>query len=200
MSQVIQDYNKILNGTSSLGLEVNPGKYELFQVNSYSEECLNAHEESNTLTPGVKLLAKNNLTLLGAPIFPEAIESIMKPKLEKLILMAKRLKEIDAHDALFLLRNCLRNMPQLTYNLRISPCILKSVILKKYVSIIKEALQDMLNIRFHEKACDQSTRPIRLKGLGIKLPSKKALPEYLSSVCSSKSVVKKLIPELIRED
>jgi hypothetical protein len=155
-----------------------------------------ALDEFNNLTPGVKLLTKNNLTLLGAPIFPEAIESILQPKLEKLILMANRLKEIDAHDALFLLRNCF-SMPKLTYNLRTSPCFLKSEILNKYDSIIKESLQEILNVKLDEKAWDQSTLPIKLGGLGIKLASEVALPAYLSSVYSSKSVVKSLLPESI---
>ena len=108
-----------------MGLEVNPGKCELYLVNQCSEECKTALEKFNNLTPGMKLLNKNNLTLLGAPIFPEAIESILKPKLENLVLMVNRLEEIDAHDALFLLRNCF-SMPKLTYNLRTSPCFLKN--------------------------------------------------------------------------
>ena len=103
------------------------------------------------MTPGVKLQNKNNLTLLGSPIFPEAIESILEPKLENLILMATRLKEIDAHDALFLLRNCF-SMPKLTYHLRTSPCFLKNEILAKYDSIIKESLQCILNVKLGEKA------------------------------------------------
>ena len=91
-------------------------------------------KKSTKFAKDVLQLNKNNLTLLGAPIFPEAIESILEPKLEKLILMANRLKEIDAHDALFLLRNCF-SMPKLTYNLRTSPCFLNSEILNKYDSI-----------------------------------------------------------------
>ena len=101
VSEVFRDYNKIQEATSTLGLEINPNKCELFLVNPNSEESTNAHDKFNNLTPGVKLLDKKNLTLLGAPVFPEAIEKMLEPKLEKLSLMANRLKEIDAHDALF---------------------------------------------------------------------------------------------------
>ena len=198
VSQVIQDYKRILNATS-LGLEINPNKCELFLVNPSSNECTNALDKFNNLTPGMKLLDKKNLTLLGAPIFPEAIESILTPKLEKLIVMASRLKEIDAHDALFLLRNCF-SMPKLTYNLRTAPCFLKKDILNKYDTIMKESLQAILNVKLDENAWVQSTLPVKLGGLGIKLASEVALPAYLSSVYSSESIMKGLIPDSIKED
>ena len=199
VTQVIQDYKRILEATSNLGLQINPGKCELYLVNPLLEECKNALDTFNNVTPGVKLLNKANLKLLGAPIFPEAIDSILEPKLENLILMANRLKEIDAHDALFLLRNCF-SMPKLTYHLRTSPCFLKKETLNKYDSIIKESLQDILNVKLDEKGWDQSSLPIKFGGLGIKLASEVALPAYLSSVYSSKSTVKSLIPASIRED
>ena len=159
-------------------------------------KCLEKKKKKKKVTPGVKLLSKDNLTLLGAPIFPEAIESILGTKLENLTLMVNRLKEIDAHDALFLLRNCF-SMPKLTYNLRTSPCFLKKEVLIRYDTIIKEALQKILNVNLDEKAWNQSTLPIKFGGLGIKLASEVALPAYLSSVYSSKSIVKSLIPDLI---
>ena len=62
----------------------------------------------------MKLVEKENLTLLGAPIFPEAIDNVLEAKLENLKLMPSRLTQIDNHQALFLLRNCF-GMPKLTY-------------------------------------------------------------------------------------
>ena len=199
MTEVLNEYKKILNASKTLGLEVNAGKCELFLVNAESDECLNSLQSFNMLTPGVKLLNKENLTLLGAPIFPNAIENSLEPKLQKLILMSQRLKEIDAHDAFFLLGNCF-SMPKLTYTIRTSPCFLKSEILNKYDSVIKNCLQDILNISLEEPAGDQATLLIKLGGLGIKLASEVALPAYLSSVYSSNSIVQSLIPESIKQD
>ena len=41
--------------------------------------------------------------LLDFPIFPDAIKSVLQPKLENLELMVSRLKMIDNHEMLFLL-------------------------------------------------------------------------------------------------
>ena len=58
------------------------------------------------MTDGIRLIQKEDLTLLGAAVLPEAIENMLIAKREKLILMSQRLLEIDKHDALFLLKNC----------------------------------------------------------------------------------------------
>ena len=49
----------------------------------------------NDLCNGIRILNKSELTLLGAPIFPEAVEPNLKPKIENLRLMASRLKMIE---------------------------------------------------------------------------------------------------------
>ena len=72
-----------------------------------------------------------NLTLLGAPIYPEGIEAVLESKMEDLELMVGRLSKIDRHSALYLLRNCFA-MLKLTYFLRSSPCFLKPAMLKRY--------------------------------------------------------------------
>ena len=46
----------------------------------------------------------------------------------------------------------------------------------------------------------QSSLPIKLGGLGIKLASEVALPGYLSSTYAIKSIVQSLIPDLIKEN
>ena len=44
--------------------------------------------------------------MLGAPVLPSAIDKVLEEKLLELRRMTERLKEIDAHDGLFLLRHC----------------------------------------------------------------------------------------------
>ena len=51
-----------------------------------------------------------------------------------------------------------------------------------------------------EKAWDHSTLPIKFGGLGIKLASEVSLPAYLSSFYSTTSIVKSLVPHLIKDD
>ena len=64
------------------------------------------------LAPNIKVLEDESLTLLGAPILDEATDGVLSKKLEDLALMMKRLKTIDSHDALFLLKNCF-SLPKL---------------------------------------------------------------------------------------
>ena len=94
---------------------------------------------------GIKLVKKSELTLLGAPLFIDGVESVLEPKIEKLKIMSKRLQEIDNHEGLFLLRNCLA-MPKLTYFLRTAPCFQKSNVLESFDSVVKETLVSILKV------------------------------------------------------
>ena len=85
----------------------------------------------NDICSGIKVVEKSKLSLLGAPIFLDAVQAILKPKLENLQLMVSRLKEIDSHEALFLLRHCF-GIPKLTHHLRSSPCFLIPEILEHF--------------------------------------------------------------------
>ena len=146
----------------------------------------------------MKLLEKHELTLLGSPILPEAIKTVLNAKIESLKLMTERLTTIGAHEALFLLRNCF-SIPKLTYFLRTAPCFMERSIMHKYDNYIKDSLQKILNIHLEEPAWNQSTLPVNLGGLGIKMASEVSLPAYLSSVSASMSTVKAMIPVSIND-
>ena len=120
-----------MNALASHNLEVNPTKCELHFINPNSIDCSEALNEFRQITEGIKLVEKEDLTLLGAPIYVEGIEKALKPKLDDLELMVNRLAEIDSHQALFLLRNAF-SMPKFTYFLRSSPCFLIPNVLSKY--------------------------------------------------------------------
>ena len=94
------------------------------------------------------VVPKEKSTILGTAILPEAIEDMLKPKLDKLKLMAQHLSEIEKHDGLYILKNCFE-IPKLIYALRTGPCFLKSNILNSYDAVIKEALQTILNLKNH---------------------------------------------------
>ena len=81
---VLNDLLKIKDATQSHGLELNPSKCELFLVNSsqfYSNNIAvtNVVKSFNDIYNGIKVIEKSDLSLLGSPIFPEAIEPILKP-------------------------------------------------------------------------------------------------------------------------
>ena len=134
---VLSDYVLIQNAATTLGLEVNASKCELYRIRPVSEECKNAHKKFCEASPrqcNVKLLNNENLTLLGSPVLPEAIKSVLITKLENLKLMVERITQIDAHEALFLLRNCF-SIPKLTYFLRTAPCFEKIDILQRTTTL-----------------------------------------------------------------
>ena len=88
--QVLADYNKILAAENSLGLAVNPSKTELLLVKPIHLNPYVVLDQFNQLTPGIKLIKEEDLTLLGAPINIEGISKVLKTKLESLELMCSR--------------------------------------------------------------------------------------------------------------
>ena len=92
---VLEDYQEILKALESHGLAINPTKCELHLINPQTEECKNALQSFQNITPGVKLVDKENLTLLGSPIYLEGIEAVLESKLENLELMVSRLLKIE---------------------------------------------------------------------------------------------------------
>ena len=198
-SQVLEDFKLIRENMKRLGLEINPAKCELLLVNYASEEGREAVKKFEDLCPGIKILDKSNFTLLGAPVFPEAIECTLRKKMNDLKLTVNRLSELDAHDALYLLRNVF-SIPKLTYFLRTAPCFLETEVLRHYDSLLKDALQVILNVNLKDSAWDQSTLPVSKGGLGVKLASELSVPAYLSSVCASESLTNSLLPEGLRNE
>ena len=114
-------------------------------------------------------------------------------------LMVNPLSELDAHDALHLLRNAF-SIPKLTYFLRTAPCFLMIEVIRQYDELTKEALQAILNINLKNSAWNQSTLPVSKGGLDVKLASELAGPAYLSSACASENLINSLLPEWLRNE
>ena len=190
---VLSNYNNILKALSTHWLEVNPSKCELFLIKPKSEDCIKAFASFREIADGIQLVCKDNLTLLGALIFPEAIDKVLESKLEDLKLMSSHLTKIDNHQALFLMRNCF-GIPKLTYFLRSSPCLLQPKSLERYDQVIKKTLIKILNIQLNDQAWIQATLRISKGGLGLRPSSEVSLSAYLSSTTASASIVESLLP------
>ena len=76
------------------------------RLNENQRETKSVLDKFRSVTPKIKLIPQENMSLLGSPINANATERILSDKLQELIVMTTRLKELDAHDALFLLKNC----------------------------------------------------------------------------------------------
>ena len=174
-------------------------KCELYFTNEANPESDTIKASFDQKAPGIKLKTKENLTLLGAPIHPEASESIMREKLESLELMGERLEMMDAHDALFLLKNVFA-IPKLTYFLRTAPFFKYQTILELYNDSMRDILEKILNIKLEDKAWQQSSLPVALGGLGIRWATDISLPAFLSSAHGAQQGMMKLLPTNLRED
>ena len=192
---VLADLQRIQAATTELGLSLNSDKCELCFLGQPDRGVLNQFRKS---APLIKEVDKSCLTLLGAPIFPEAARQVLDPKLKELRLMSSRLEKLDSHTAVFLLRNAFA-LPKMTYFLRAAPCFTNTDILEEYDSILHNALESIINIRLDNDTWMQASLPISCGGLGIRRASDISLPAYLSSVSATFSAVCSILSEEFSE-
>ena len=191
------DFQRIQEASDSLGLQINQSKCEVFFTNKADQQT-----NTETLTtlqriaPDIKPIDEKNLTLLGAPILTQAGEGVFRLKLHQLQLMVERLVQIDAHDAIFLLRHCFA-IPKLMYFLRSAPSFKFKDVLKDYDEHLRLGLENILNVQLDEESWVQSTLPVSKGGLGIRLASDLALPAFLSSAYGAALGGNSLLPEQI---
>lgn len=85
----MNDIEKIIKQFENLGLSLNPAKCEIFfsksVTNIRKREIL---EKRNHLLPGIKVITKENFTLLGALISDEAVVLTSKYNILQLYLFA----------------------------------------------------------------------------------------------------------------
>jgi hypothetical protein len=190
---VLADIRTVLDYASISGLELNFEKCEVTFLGHYSQGLYDDLEE---LMPGLKLVDKGNLELLGSPIHQEGIKSALDKKRGTLKLMCDRLTSVDAHCALFMFRHCV-GTPRVNYLLRSTPAYEHVQDLEDMNEIQREALEKILNIELTEREWNQSTLPLSMGGLGILKPTDIALPCFISSARSTRDKVVKLVPNSI---
>ena len=133
-------------------------------------------------------------TLLGAPLTTEALPHLLHAKIESLECMISRLRILQAHDALYLLRNCFA-LPKLLYLLRTSPTWRVSELLEGFDSRVRDAIQEICNIKLDNFMWSQASLPTSMGGLGIRRAVDLALPAFLSSTHATQEVVFSVLPE-----
>ena len=143
--------------------------------------------------PNIRHVPCSNAVLLGAPVGDDSTtDIILHDKLTVFQRLADRLTSLNAHDALFLLKNCF-STPKLLYTLRCLLCY-QSAVLPQYDAVIKNTLQVVLNIELNDVTWSQATLPVANGGLGVRLATDLALPAFLSSVAGSTALVFQLLP------
>ena len=118
----------------------------------------------------------------------------MEEKTALLRHLGDRLKLLNSHDALVLLRYSLA-IPKLLYSLRSTPCFAVSS-LCDYDNVLCSVLSNVTNcdLSAHQSAWVQSSLPVKMGGLGIRSAVHLAPSAFLASSAASVSLVQCIIP------
>jgi len=184
---LLTDFHMLMVEGRKLGLVVNVPKCEVI---TDDEEVL---QKIRKMAPSIRHVKTASAMLLGAPIGgKQSIDEVLAVKLQEIRRLSSRLALINAHDALFLLKNCF-SIPKLTYTLRSAPCY-TSQLLSEYDDVIRSTLQHIMNVALSDDVWSQATMPVANGGLGIRRASDIALPAFLSSVTGSHLLITNLLP------
>ncbi|GAV06826.1 hypothetical protein RvY_16747 [Ramazzottius varieornatus] len=134
--------------------------------------------------PGILFPSRSDLSLLGAPLLEEAVRA----KTSKIKLVHSNLNLLFAHQALFLLKNCLC-LPKLLYILRCSPVWKAPWVLQEFNEVVRTSLAEITNVEMTSGPRRQATLPVSLGGLGIRRTEEIALPAFLASIHSVRQLV-----------
>ena len=120
VDSVLSDLQIVVSEGSKLGLEFNTAKCEMFVFDGEADARNSIRERARESCAGFLFPSEAQLSLLGAPLFKEGLLPAVQEKTSKLAVLQSRLDLLCAHQALFLLKNCL-GLPKLLYVLRSSP-------------------------------------------------------------------------------
>ena len=189
---VLADLRRLIPLLEGIGLVVNPKKSEIINAGCTEDELHAFRLSAVDVLDGVQHTEVDNLYILGAPVRPSATASSLKVKRGNLESLISRLRLIDAHPALFLLRNCLA-MPKLLFTLRCSPCQEHPEELSQFDEVLRKAVEEICNVRFDDQGWRQATLPIAMGGIGIAAAADTALPAYMSSAHATRELVDEIL-------
>jgi len=192
VNKLLDDFSLIIKESRHLGLCVNLHKCEL--ITSDAEVV----RRFQALAPEIIHATPSAATLLGAPISSgQNIDDILSTKLQDFQRFINRLKFLDSHDALFLLKNCL-SIPKLTYTLRCSPCY-SNQFLQRYDDVMRSSLQSIMNVILSDVAWDQASLPVAYGGIGVRKATDISLPAFIASVAGSHMLIRRLLPARLHD-
>ncbi|KAI5636353.1 hypothetical protein NE865_10937 [Phthorimaea operculella] len=145
------------------------------------------------LLPGLQVRSKEDLDLLGAPIFAEATSASLKSKTDVLSSLAEHFSHLPAHVSLVLLRSCF-SMPKLTYLVRAAPTWLFPQDVISFDNTLKHTLEGILNVHLDEKQWCQASLPVRCGGLGIRRLMETGPIAFLASSHGVAELVARILP------
>ena len=181
---VFEDLKLVIERARMLGLKVKPSKCELTFLGSPSEELkLEILQLFNTICPAIQETPLDDLCILGAGMGADFVLDKLTKRSKDFELLSERLVEIEAHSALFILKNSF-SIPKLTFLLRTSPCFMHPDILSNCDSILTSTLEKITNVQLTDSSRIQACLPVKMVGLGLPSASLLATSCFLSSASS----------------
>ena len=156
MDSILEDLDTVVVQCATLGLELNLSKCEMFVFGGSRAEQQRAKLVARKSCPELKFPVSEGLMLLGAPVLAEAMPAVMQKKCAHAELLASRLGELAAHQALFLLKNCL-SLPKLLYIPRCSPVCNFPDQLQRFDNIIRSSVCRITNTDMTEPVRRQAS-------------------------------------------
>ena len=188
---VLEDLENILPRLHDIGLQVNDSKCQLYAPSEALAD-ISTHQRLRDLLPGMRLLEKAEIRLLGASVMVEGVNSIVEEKHEELVRLTNRIKELDPHTGFSILKNCVA-VPKLTYTLRTTPFYRVDNALGSLDAVITNSVMAVTNVNMSDFSLSQSQLPVRMGGIGVRRLSDIAAPAYLSSLHSTAQLSESII-------
>ncbi|OWA51500.1 hypothetical protein BV898_15980 [Hypsibius exemplaris] len=117
MNEVLANLNREVEGGAEIGLELNLSKCEAFLYGGDEASREAAATTIHRSIPNLCFPSAEKLELLGAPLLPDGIGLVIGKKFNRHHPLTIRLCLLAAHQALFLLKNCLA-APKMLHLLR----------------------------------------------------------------------------------
>ena len=167
-----------------MGLHPNASKCEL-----------TVHQESvvtDELLRSFLRVDVHNASLLGAPLFHGAeLHTSWSSRCDDLARAGERLGEIGCQDALILLRSSF-SAPKVLHLLRCAPSVSHSA-LQTFDSLLRDSVQRITNSNLSDIQWLQASLPVKDGGLGVRCVSSLAIPAFLASAASTRSLLADLL-------
>ena len=196
VESLLKDYCVIASEGQVFRLNLNCYKCELITNDAVVVTNFRA------ISPNIVHALPSTANFLGSPIRDVATtKCALSFKLKNLLLLGKRLKLLNVHDAIFFLKNCFR-ISKLMHLLRSTRCYALETSVK-YDKFLHDIMESVLNITLSSNACDQATSPVYIFGLHLGLDIQKAtrlvLLAYLSSVSGSADIQLNILLDRLHE-
>lgn len=196
---VLNAFHIIIEKADEIGLSLNHRKCEMAILGQYTtEDKITLLDLFDKVSPGIQEIELNNAFLLGCPLTDQAAVVCLDRKINNLQNFTKKLTNISAHSAYFLLRMSI-TIPRLIFFLRGNPMWRNNIGLQRYDDVLKESLETILNVQLTPRAWAESSLPIKMGGIGIRHATEMALPCFLSSINEVSNLVDKLLSEPYRQ-